>query len=317
MSRSPQQPPALPAGILSVLAVLTVTQTARAWHDEGHYYTAVAATQNLPDDVPAFFRDGSASIGHGALDPDVFKNPGLAQLNHCESPEHYLDVEMLEGRDLPPLRYDYLKMCNGLGIDPTRAGTLPYSIVEWTQRLTMAFAEHRNDPGNPHVRAKCLVFAGILSHYAADLHMPLHTSIHWDGRAVEGEQYQRTGIHTKIDALPTKVPYNELFAKPLPTALASPDVFAFTLDELAKSHAQVERVYDLEPALPEWSDLTPLEGEVRAFTLERERAAAAFTADLFLSAWRNSANITTPSWLDRKVFDETFDPAVVPHQPGP
>ena len=62
------------------------------------------------------------------------------------------------------------------------ASTLPYSIAEWTQRLTIAFAEHRNDPENPHVRAKCLVFAGILSHYAADLHMPLHTSIHWDGR---------------------------------------------------------------------------------------------------------------------------------------
>jgi hypothetical protein len=316
MPRSRYATPAPPAAFLALLAVLTVIQTARAWHDEGHYYAAVAATKNLPDDVPAFFRDGSATVGHGALDPDVFKNPGLPQLNNCESPEHFLDAEMLEGRDLPALRYDYLKMCIKTGVDPTRAGTLPYSITEWTQRLTMAFAEHRKDPDNPHIRAKCLVFAGILSHYAADLHMPLHTTIHWDGRAVKGERYVRTGIHNKVDALPTKVPYNELFAEPLPTALASPDVFTFTLEELAASHAQVQRVYELEPKLPDWSDLSRLQGEVREFTIQRERSAAAFTADLFLSAWRNSANITTPSWLDRKVFDETFDPAVVPPQPG-
>ncbi len=305
--------PALPVFIATLFVT---TQAALSWHDEGHYYAAVAAVKSMPEDVPAFFREGSASVGHGALDPDVFKNPGLAQLNHCESPEHYLDVEMLEGKELPPLRYDYIKMCVAMGVDPTRAGTLPYSITEWTQRLTMAFAEHRNDPDNPHARAKCLVFAGILSHYAADLHMPLHTSIHWDGRAQEGERYVRTGIHNKIDALPTKLPYNELFAEPLPTALSSPDVFTFTLDELAKSHAQVQRVYELEPMLPEWSDMTPLQGEVREFTIQRERNAAAFTADLFLSAWRNSADISTPNWLDRKLFDENFDPAVIPQQPG-
>jgi len=301
---------------LFIAAVITATQTASAWHDEGHYYAAVAAVKTMPEDVPAFFREGFSAVGHNALDPDVFKNRGLPQLNHSESPEHFLDVEMLEGRELPPLRYDYLKMCYQMGVDPTRAGTLPYSISEWTQRLTMAFAEHRTNPDNPYIRAKCLVYAGILAHYAADLHMPLHTSIHWDGRAVEGQPYVRTGIHNKVDALPTKVPYNELFAEPLPTALASPDVFAFTLDELAKSHALVDRVYELEPKLPPWDDLSPLTGEVRAFTIERERAAASFVADLFLSAWRNSADIQNPGWLDRKVFDENFDPAVVPKQPG-
>ncbi len=304
---------ALPAFIA---ALFTVVPTASAWHDEGHYYAAVAAVKSMPEDVPAFFREGFAAVGHGSIDPDVFKNPGLAQLNHCEAPEHYLDVEMLRGRELPPLRYDYIKLCDELDIDPTKAGTLPYSISEWTQRLTMAFAEHRANPDNPHIRAKCLVFAGILSHYAADLHMPLHTSIHWDGRAVEDQPYVRTGIHNKIDALPTKVPYNELFVEPLPTALSSPDVFTFTIDELAKSHAQVERVYELEPMLPEWSDLTPLTGEVLDFTIQRQRNAAAFVADLFLSAWRNSAEVQAPNWLDRKVFDETFDPAVVPSQPG-
>jgi len=289
---------------------------ASAWHDEGHYYAAVAATKNLPEDVPAFFREGFAAVGHGALDPDVFKNRELAQINHCESPEHFMDIEMLEGRELPPLRYDFLKLCYQIKIDPTKAGTLPYAITEWTQRLTIAFAEYRAHPDNPYIQAKCRVYAGILSHYSADLHMPLHTSIHWDGRVQEGVPYQRTGIHNKIDALPTKIPYDVIFEQPLPTALAARGVFEFTVDELKKSNARVDRAYELEPKYPQWDDLILNDEEVIAFTLERTRAAAAFTSDLFLTAWRDSGAVRLPGWLDRTIFDETFDPSVVPQQPG-
>lgn len=299
----------------SAATLFACVQGSQAWHDEGHYYTAVAAAKSMPEDVPAFFREGSPAIGHGSLDPDVFKDRNLPQLNHCEFPEHFIDVELFRSRDLPPLRYDYIRLCQELDVDPTRAGTLPYAITEWTQKLTIAFAEHRAYPDNPHVRAKCLIYAGILAHYAADLHMPLHTSVHWDGRAEEGVPYVRTGIHAKVDALPTKIPYNELFAEPLPTPLVSRDIFTFTLDELAKSHALVDRVYELENSYPELPDLDLKNESVRDFTTERTRAAAAFTADLFLSAWRNSAGLTTPPWLDRRVFDNGFDPAVIPTQP--
>lgn len=298
-----------------VMMLLATAPAAHAWHDEGHYYAAVAAVKAMPEDVPAFFREGAATVGHGSLDPDVFKHRELPQLNHSEFPEHFLDIEMLDGQDLPPLRYDFLKLCHDLDLDPSNVGTLPYAITEWTQKLTMAFAEHRANPDNQHIYAKCLVYAGILSHYAADLHMPLHTSIHWDGRAEEGMPYVRTGIHLKVDALPTKIPYNELFAEPLPTPLTSRDIFTFTMDEFAKSHALVDRVYELEDSLPEMPDMVLRDDEVRDFTVERTRAAAAFTADLFLSAWRNSADIETPNWLDRSIFDDDFNPAEVPPQP--
>lgn len=305
----------LSIALIGIAVVFTSPQATRAWHDEGHYYIATAAAKAQPEDVPAFFREGSAAIGHGSLDPDVFKHRDLSQLDHCEYPEHFLDIELLEGRDLPPLRYEYLRLCNELDVDPTKAGLLPYAITEWAQKLTMAFAEHRAHPDNPHIRAKCLIYAGILSHYAADLHMPLHTTIHWDGRAEEGVPYVRTHIHIKIDALPTKMPYNEVFAEPLPTPLATRDIFTFTLDEFDKSHALVDRAYELESAYPEMQDMEIRDDEVREFTIERSRAAAAFTADLFLSAWRNSAQVQSPDWLDRAIFDEDFNPAEVPPQP--
>jgi hypothetical protein len=299
-----------------IALLLTSAPAAHAWHDEGHYYVALAAAKAMPEDVPAFFKEGSPTIGHGSLDPDVFKHRDLPQLDHSEFPEHFMDIEMLEGHDLPPQRYAYLKLCHDMGLDPTKVGSLPYAVTEWTQKLTMAFAEHRAYPDNPHIRAKCLVYAGILSHYAADLHMPLHTTIHWDGRSEKDVPYVRTGVHGWVDGLPTKITYNDFFTEPLPTPLASHDIFTFTLEELAKSHAKVDLVYELEPARPQWGEQRPMNDDVRAFTIERTRASAAFTADLFLSAWRNSADIEVPDWLDRTVFDDDFNPDEVPPQPN-
>jgi len=196
---------------------------------------------------------------------------------------------------------------------------LPYTITEWTQQLAMAFVEHRRWPDNPHIRAKCLVYAGILSHYTADLHMPLHTTVHFDGRASRGDEgydSPHTGIHAKVDALPTKLPYNRIFAEPLPEPTAAGHVFGFVMDQFHRSHRLVDRVYQLEDRIPEVPDLTLDDPEVIAFTLDRTRAAARFTAEMVLTAWRMSADLETPFWLDRATFDEDFDPDVIPKQPA-
>ena len=202
-------------------------------------------------------------------------------------------------------------------MDPKDAGMLPYAIIEWTQRLTLAFAEHRLWPENPYVQIKCLVYAGMLAHYAADLTMPLHTTVHWDGRADGEGKSPRSGIHHKVDALPTKLPYVQIFAEPLPEPRAHEDVFAFVLDQLAANHALVDRVYELEPRLPETGDPEMIDAEVIDFTIGRTRAAAQLTAELIRSAWENSADVDMHWWLDRNTFDRDFDPTRVPEQPSP
>ncbi len=58
-------------------------------------------------------------------------------------------------------------------------------MTEWTFRLTITLAEYRRWPDNPAIRAKCLVYAGILAHCAEDVRTPLHATIHRDGTANE------------------------------------------------------------------------------------------------------------------------------------
>lgn len=286
--------------ILCLLASVALAGAASAWWPQGHSIIAEGAVRALPAEVPVFFREGHGLIAHTSQDPDVAKNRDTPAVRDAEEPEHYIDWELLEGRQLPATRYAYLKLCAGAKLDPEKIGTLPYSITEWTERLAVAFAEHRKYPENPHIRTKCLVYAGFLAHYACDLTMPLHCTVHHNGRARPDGSSPRTGIHTKVDSLIEKVGLKprELAAdQKLEVAEA---LMPFVLKEIELSRTLVDRTYELEPKLPpERGEWTP-SPEVKAFTLERGRAGARFLASLYLSAWRKSARISLPPWLERE-----------------
>ncbi|QQE10613.1 hypothetical protein JD969_14030 [Planctomycetota bacterium] len=296
----------------AMTATWMLPDTTQAWHDEGHYYAAMAATQNLPDDFPAFFKDGVKTIAHLSIDPDVMKSRATPQLTNLESSEHYMDIEFIGNRKLPKTRYEFYKLCEELDLSPTKVGTAPYAITEWTQRLTTAFSEYRKSPDNPHIQMKCLIYAGILSHYSADMKMPLHTSIHHNGYVHEDGSITQKGIHAKIDSLPSKLSFNQIFKEKLAPLASEDDVFTFTVDELHKSNSYVKQAYELEPKMPATRDLDLYDKDVIAFTVDRERAAAWFTASLYLSAWENSKKMEVPFWLDRDLFDNQFDPDKVP-----
>lgn len=300
---------------VALIGALTIAPLTHAWHDEGHVYAALAAVESLPDDVPEFFREGAETVAHGSLDPDVFKHEAALQLRPLEEPDHYFDLEFLQGRALPPTRAEFYALCGEMGLDPHKVGTLPYAVAEWAQRLTLAFAEYRRWPDNPHVRMKCLIYAGILSHYTADVTMPLHTTWHWDGRIDETGETSHTGIHLKVDALPTKLPFETIYAEPLPAPEASDDILAIAITRIESSNGMVDRVYELEPLIPDFGDMAIESPAVRDLTIEQMRDAAAFTAAVIYSAWVNSADLELPFWLDRPVFDETLDRSQVPPQP--
>jgi len=284
-------------------AMLLTAPAALAWWPAGHGIIARAAVLSLPAEVPAFFRAGGDAVAHTSYDPDVAKNRAAPLLSDAEGPEHYLDWELLQGKPLPAKRSEFLALCAQLKVQPEDVGYLPYSTAEWTERLAVAFAEHRRWPENPFIRSKCLVYAGFLAHYAGDMTQPLHTTIHFDGRARPDHSSPRSGIHNKVDALIERLNLSpEELAKDQQVAPVE-KLLPAILSELESSHALVERVYALEPQLP------PTEGEIHpstevvAFTRERARAATRFLASLYLTAWDQSKRVQLPPWLDRAMSD--------------
>ncbi len=236
--------------------------------------------------MPAFFRAGSKSLAHYAGDPDRWKNPAARHLTAAEAPNHYLDLEDFEGRQLPANRWEAIALLQELKKKPDRVGMLPWAILENYDRLSCAFVDLRADPDNPAIRAKCLVYAGVLAHLTGDSAMPLHTTRDYDGRH-QGDKVTQKGIHARIDSFPEK---NGITADEVTRGIkarALDDVWAHTLERLRESHSQVERCYELDLA---GAFATPTE-ESRKFILERCRVGAQFTIDLWYSAWLRSAKM--------------------------
>lgn len=287
--------------LVTVCVILLGTgSTVWAWWSGGHGIMTKAAVQSLPDDVPAFFRDGERMIAHCSYDPDISKNRGAPHVNSTEHSEHYLDIELLEGRPLPKNRYEFIELCTELEIKPNTVGFVPYAVAEWTERLAVAFAEHRKWPNNPFIQSKSFVYAGFVAHYAQDMCQPLHLTIHFDGRKQPDGSVLQKGIHEKVDAL---IEYLELD----PTLLAKnqeiqpfDDLMAGIVEEFDAGFAQLDRVYELGDSLPTFSnkdwERVPA---VVDFAMERARAATRFTAVLYLTAWELSGKLKLEGWLDR------------------
>jgi endonuclease/exonuclease/phosphatase family metal-dependent hydrolase len=297
----PEQLRRLLPRLVAALAFACLTLPAAAWHGPGHDRITRAAVESLPADAPPFFRAAPEAVAHTSIDPDLFRKPLAAEdIDRTETPNHYLDLEMLEGAR-PASRFEMHAWCVKREKDPAKVGMLPYAIVEWTQRLTVAFAEHRRWPENEHIRRKCLVYAGLLSHYSADLCMPLHTTIHYNGRARADGSSPKTGIHTKVDALIGKLGRSSKVNIPPAAVKPYPDLRAAVWAELMASHKLVDKVYGLEKQLPELTAELPADGPVAEFTRERHRAAALFTARLLATAWADSAEVEIPDWHNRPV----------------
>lgn len=282
------------------LACLLAAAPAGAWHGKGHLLASRQAAALLPPEVPAFLRDGATAVAHFSLDPDTFTRPiAPDDLHAAESPEHFFDLERLAGADIPARRYDLLAWCYKNDLAPAKVGLAPYAIAEWTQRLTVAFAEHRRWGDNPHIRQKCLLYAGMLAHYAQDVCQPLHTTVHYDGRLKDDGASPRSGIHNKLDALLGKLPAG---AK---AGVASQDIqplealFPAVIEQIKASHALVDKVYEMEKLLPAYEEPMKAGSQAEAFARDRLNAAAAFTARLILTAWRDSAGVKLPDWHQR------------------
>jgi hypothetical protein len=167
-------------------------------------------------------------------------------------------------------------------------------------------AQHRCWPEDPHVRATVLVYAGLLAHYATDMVQPLHTSEHYDGRALPGGESPRSGIHDKVDSLFSQPGFEP---PPPPVEVAAiEDIWRGVEDEFFASHALVDRVYELEAELYALYSGGAWGRELQAFAVDRYGRAVSVLAGLYLGAWRRSAALELSPWLVRRGADGAFHP---------
>jgi hypothetical protein len=293
------------------IILLLSTAAAPAWWVKGHMTITEAAALNLPEDMPAFFRASGKQLSYMAGDPDRWKNPDAKYLKAAEGPEHFIDSEDYDGNAWPEDRYKAARLLAGrLRKQPERTGMLPYSLMEYFEKLSVAFYDYRQvlakektlaemgekatdaekkacEAEKKAIEMKCLVYAGILSHYTGDTAMPLHTTIHYDGKKGDDGKLKQRGIHAKIDGYPEN---NNFQAEEIARGLKVkeiPDVWKHIRESIYESFGHVDRCYELDAA----GAIDKPTPESREFIMSRCRTGAQFTMDMWYAAWKKSAGL--------------------------
>jgi hypothetical protein len=184
----------------------------------------------------------------------------------------------------------------GMAVPERDGGLLPFAILEMTQRVAIGFRLWRAET-DPHRRSwieqRIIDDAGILGHFVADAANPHHTTVHFNGWAENwpnphGFTSDRT-FHARFES--DYVRAHLKLDDVLPLAVAPvhqvADLRAGVLAYIRATHAQLERLYELEQQEP-FGPLTAGAAHKR-FTAERLAAGAVMLRDLWWSAWLMSA----------------------------
>jgi len=239
--------------------------------------------------MPEFFRKGAVELSEASAEPDNWKHITAPHLKASEGPEHYIDLEYLEGTPLPAQRFDLIKFYVSKNVDLGKGGFLPYAIQEGYEKLMLAFRDYRNHPDAPAVRQRVLVYAGLLAHYCEDAAMPLHTTKLFDGKPGpngEAPLPPKKGIHARIDAYPEKNLSADALGENL-KAEGAANVWPEIVKAIETSHTFVEKCYEID----EQGGFDKEPAKARDLMLERARAGVKLTLDIWYSAWINSEKV--------------------------
>ena len=308
-----------------VLAVLLLANSAWPWGNDGHMAINRIAAQKLPADVPAFLKNAEEQLAYLGPEPDRWRERSELALKMSQEPDHFIDLELVEGMTLPPDRFSFYRAlearqqqtpAQASTLTPEKVGVQPYITMEVYGRLVVAFREYRHalrdQKSTEFAQHNAIFYAGWLGHYVADGSNPLHTSVNYHGWTTanpNGYTTERT-IHWKMEGEFVAANVKQLsFASLVPDKATKLDhPFQDYLAYLRESNTHVEQVYQLEKAGGFTGQGTP---ESRLFIEQRLAAGATMLRNLWYTAWLDSA-VDPPPYVPPKPANAAPDMKTTP-----
>lgn len=138
----------------------------------------------LPKAMQPFFYQNMEALVKHSVRPDERRSK-----DSTEAPKHFIDLEGF-GEDaahrMPP---DWQSAVARYSEDSlVKYGYVPYWVIRMQERLTNAFRAQNRD--------SILFYATDLAHYIQDAHVPLHTTINYDGQ-LTGQK----GLHSLWESM--------------------------------------------------------------------------------------------------------------------
>ena len=249
--------------------------SALAWGDSGHRMIGEEAMRALPDYMPGFLHSAQAisDVGEYSREPDRWRNAGKVHDSDRDA-SHFIDLDD-EGRtwaglklsELPTTLADYEAAVRAKGLEPYKAGFLPYATVDAYQQVVKDFAyirilgyliEHETDKTKKawyradlaRREALSLRDIGVLSHYVGDATQPMHLSNHYNGwgNYPNPENYTQAHIHWPVEGPFVKAHIKNADLKALMAAYVpcTEAAMVCTVHRLERNATQVIPLFKLE-----------------------------------------------------------------------
>lgn len=205
------------------------------------------AIYKLPSPIQPFFYSNQAILVQDAPRPDQRRAS-----DKTEGSKHFIDLEYYGDSVKYALPQTWEEAIKKYPPDTLhKYGTSPYNIIDVYNKLVKAFSNKQKD--------SILFYAADLGHYIADAHVPLHTSLNYDGQLTNQQ-----GVH---DLWETTVPelvlpeYN-LYSKKKAKYITS--ITQATWDIIWHTHSLLPEMFAQEIEVSkQFNDSTKYEWKIR------------------------------------------------------
>lgn len=152
------------------IALLAALLLCSSWGFLMHRTITQLAVYPLPPQMQSFFYHFKDEIVKNSTRPDERRRN-----DPSEDAKHFIDFDAYGPKASRRMPMDWDIAVLAFSKDTLlKYGYVPYWVMVMQERLTNAFRQRRRD--------SILFYATDLAHYIADAHVPLHTSVNYDGQ---------------------------------------------------------------------------------------------------------------------------------------
>ncbi len=142
------------------------------------------AVYQLPSTIAPFFYANMDKLVYDAVRPDIRRNT-----DSKEATKHFIDIEAYGTDAIRKMPLEWQSALNIYAKDSLlKYGYVPYQVIFTKEKLVEAFKMKNKD--------SIVFYAADLGHYIGDAHVPLHTTLNYDGQLTN-----QKGLHSLWESM--------------------------------------------------------------------------------------------------------------------
>ena len=176
-----------------IIVPLALTSFIGAWGYDGHRQINYIASKQLKGPFGQFLKNNSDPLKWYAVAPDYNKD-----IDSEEFHRHFIDADYYDEYPFTKIPKKYEELISLYGEDKIRKyGIAPWAINETCERIIDLLKKNQLE--------EAIYNMGVVGHYIADLHMPLHTVINYNGQFSGNDGIHKRWEHRLVDEYVKKI----------------------------------------------------------------------------------------------------------------